>query len=167
MIDADYESRQFTLLEWLATQHYGFSGASEMRVIGRSFLAFSDVPQIDFWADEKLQDLCWWAVCKQIRSCAPKKRIVDHAWAFGAPSKPFEPWGFVLEPYIGLAEAEDVVNSACAKMKDWGVDVFCLAPALSAWNQNGSVRPIVAAIQLNGYSPFLRSAALWALNHLA
>ncbi len=119
----------------------------------------------DMWYDERICDLAWWAVGKQIEAHAGQAHVIDHAWVIGFGGKPHEPWALVTEPYIADDAATAIIHLANDAMAEWSVRVHLLPAVDSSWNP-GQCRPIVATFNKGCVGSFMRTAVTWAIEAL-
>jgi hypothetical protein len=91
------------------------------------------------WYDEKIHRLVWHTVAEQLG-----RALLDHAWLFGFNGPPYEPWGFVTEPYLQARQHDvmTVVDVVEATFAEWPVAIHWLPSSASSWNPP-SCTPIV------------------------
>jgi len=122
---------------------------------------------LEWESNQRMFDIAWWSVAEKAEQIAGEigaGRVMDHAWAIGYVSHPFEPWAMVTEPYISEERARLAAEAVMTRLAHWSVRARALTAADSSWNP-GQCVPIVFYIeQGHGYwELFMREALAFAL----
>jgi hypothetical protein len=113
--------------------------------------------------DEKLSMIAWTLVANHLEA-ESKKRIIDHPWLVAFDGPPFEPWGFVSEPYL---DDNEELRASLNRLSRSGnfLQVQVLTKEQSAWNP-GACLPIAVLIRNGELRPFVHWALLQIRNAL-
>ena len=92
----EYPARQVALARCIGERFCGTPRLKPIDVPGIFGAGFLDTQNV---YDEKLSMVAWSIVANRLEA-ETKKRIIDHPWLIAFDGPPFEPWGFVSEPYL-------------------------------------------------------------------
>lgn len=120
-----------------------------------------------FIADKPAWEIPFFVIAHKMNQALPNRSPIDHAWWLRARDEDtkslYEPWGFVTEPYISIADATILEQ---LNFSSWGVEIKALPTKKSAWNP-GSTIPVVTFVRPDNLSPFLKFGVQAALDMLS
>jgi hypothetical protein len=153
---AQYPARQLALARSIGQR---FLGMPKVKPRAAPGLFGSGIISMQSVLDEKLITIAWTLLANRLAdSC--RERIFDHTWMLAFDGPPFEPWGFVSEPYLDDTEELRGQLDHFTRVGHRFIEIHVLTKDESAWNP-GSCLPIVGLVRKG--EVHLRSFVRWAL----
>jgi hypothetical protein len=154
-----YPTRKLALARSIGER---FLGTPKLKPAEAPGLLGSGIIDIQNVYDDKVSTIAWTLLANRL-AASVADRIIDHPWTIVFDGPPYEPWGFVTEPYLDDSQELRESFERFVRLGHHWLQIEVLTKEESPWNP-GACLPI--AVLIREGQEELRGFVRWALANI-